>query len=155
MSTGIVALVSVFGFEGIAIAAVMPVAATDLNAISNYAVTFTSFTMASLLGMSFAGLWANKLGLAKVVIFAVATLAIGSLVAGFAPNLAVLTVGRAHYRAFYNFVFRNIMREALMIASFYLLFDAFLDEQATISASIFGHAYYLNKLGGKGLQSLL
>ena len=29
------------------------------------------------------------------------------------------------------------------------------DEQATISASIFGHAYYLNKLGGKGLQSLL
>jgi len=95
LSTGIVALVSVFGFEGIAIAAVMPVAATDLNAISNYAVTFTSFTMASLLGMSFAGLWANKLGLAKVVMFAVATLAIGSLVAGFAPNLAVLTVGRA------------------------------------------------------------
>ena len=95
LSTGIVALVSVFGFEGIAIAAVMPVAATDLNAISNYAVTFTSFTMASLLGMSFAGLWANKLGLAKVVIFAIATLAIGSLVAGFAPNLAVLTIGRS------------------------------------------------------------
>lgn len=95
LSTGIVALVSVFGFEGIAIAAVMPVAASDLNAISNYAVTFTSFTMASLLGMSFAGLWANKLGLAKVVIFAIATLAIGSLVAGFAPNLAVLTVGRS------------------------------------------------------------
>ena len=95
LSIGIVALVSVFGFEGIAIAAVMPVAATDLNAISNYAVTFTSFTMASLLGMSFAGLWANKLGLANVVTFAVATLAFGSLVAGFAPNLAVLTVGRS------------------------------------------------------------
>jgi len=95
LSTGIVALVSVFGFEGIAITAVMPVAAADLNAISNYAVTFTSFTMASLLGMSFAGLWANKLGLAKVVIFAIATLAIGSILAGFAPNLAVLTLGRA------------------------------------------------------------
>lgn len=94
LSIGIVALVSVFGFEGIAIAAVMPVAATDLDAIGNYAITFTSFTMASLLGMSFAGLWANKLGLAKVVIFAVALLAIGSLVAGFAPNLAVLTLGR-------------------------------------------------------------
>lgn len=95
LGTGIVALVSVFGFEGIAIAAVMPVAATDLNAISNYAVTFTSFTMASLVGMSFAGLWANKLGVSKVVIFAITTLAIGSLVAGFAPNLAVLTLGRA------------------------------------------------------------
>ena len=95
LSIGIVALVSVFGFEGIAIGAVMPVAAADLNAISNYAVAFTSFTMASLLGMTFAGLWANKIGLARVVIFAVVALALGSLVAGFAPNLAVLTLGRS------------------------------------------------------------
>jgi MFS family permease len=95
LSIGIVALVSVFGFEGIAIGAVMPVAAADLDAISNYAVAFTSFTMASLLGMTFAGLWANKIGLARVVIFAVVALAFGSMVAGFAPNLAVLTVGRS------------------------------------------------------------
>ena len=95
LSIGIVALVSVFGFEGIAIGAVMPVAAADLNAISNYAVAFTSFTMASLLGMTFAGLWANKIGLARVVVFAVAALALGSIVAGFAPNLAVLTIGRS------------------------------------------------------------
>jgi MFS family permease len=95
LSIGIVALVSVFGFEGIAIAAVMPVAAADLDAIGNYAVAFTSFTMASLLGMTFAGLWANKIGLARVVIFAVAALAFGSMVAGFAPNLAVLTLGRS------------------------------------------------------------
>jgi len=51
--------------------------------------------MASLLGMTFAGLWANKIGLARVVIFAVAALAIGSIVAGFAPNLAGLTLGRS------------------------------------------------------------
>ena len=95
LSVGIVALVSVFGFEGIAIGAVMPVAAADLNAISNYAVAFTSFTMASLLGMTFAGLWANKIGLARVVIFAVVALALGSLVAGFASNLSVLTLGRS------------------------------------------------------------
>lgn len=95
LSIGIVALVSVFGFEGIAIGAVMPVAAADLDAISNYAVAFTSFTMASLLGMTFSGLWANKIGLARVVIFAVAALALGSLIAGFAPNLATLTVGRS------------------------------------------------------------
>ena len=95
LSIGIVALVSVFGFEGIAIGAVMPVAAADLNAISNYAVAFTSFTMASLLGMTFAGLYANKIGLSRVVVFAVVALAMGSIVAGFAPNLAVLTVGRS------------------------------------------------------------
>lgn len=95
LSIGIVALVSVFGFEGIAIGAVMPVAAADLNAISNYAVAFTSFTMASLLGMTFAGLWATKFGLSRSVIFAIFALAIGSLIAGFAPSLAVLTVGRS------------------------------------------------------------
>jgi MFS family permease len=51
--------------------------------------------MASLLGMTFAGLWANKIGLARVVVFAVGALAFGSMIAGFAPNLAILTVGRS------------------------------------------------------------
>ena len=95
LSTGIVALVSVFGFEGIAIGTVMPVAAADLNAISNYSVAFTSFTMASLLGMTIAGLWANHLGLARVAMLAVFFLGFGSVLAGAAPNLTVLVIGRA------------------------------------------------------------
>jgi MFS family permease len=73
----------------------MPVAAADLNAISNYAVAFTSFTMASLLGMTFAGLWSDHIGVKKMVILAIFTLGLGSLIAGFAPNLLVLTIGRS------------------------------------------------------------
>ena len=95
LSTGIVALVSVFGFEGIAIGTVMPVAAADLNAISNYSVAFTSFTMASILGMTIAGLWANHLGLARVAMLAVLFLGVGSIIAGLAQSLPVLTAGRA------------------------------------------------------------
>jgi len=34
LSAGIISLVAVFGFEGIAVSAVLPVAAADLNAIS-------------------------------------------------------------------------------------------------------------------------
>jgi len=95
LSAGIVSLVAVFGFEGIAVSAVMPVAAADLNAISNYAVAFTSFTMASLLGVTFAGLWADHIGVKKIVTLAIITLGIGSLIAGFAPNIHVLTLGRS------------------------------------------------------------
>ena len=95
LSAGIVSLVAVFGFEGIAVSAVMPVAAADLNAISNYAVAFTSFTMASLLGMTFAGLWADHIGVKKIVMLAIFTLGLGSLIAGFAPNLLTLTIGRS------------------------------------------------------------
>ena len=95
LSAGIVSLVAVFGFEGIAVSAVMPVAAADLNAISNYAVAFTSFTMASLLGVTFAGLWADHIGVKKIVTLAIFTLGIGSLIAGFAPNMQVLTLGRS------------------------------------------------------------
>jgi MFS family permease len=95
LSAGIVSLVAVFGFEGIAVSAVMPVAAADLNAISNYAVAFTSFTMASLLGVTFAGLWADHIGVKKIVTLAILILGIGSLIAGFAPNIQVLTLGRS------------------------------------------------------------
>ena len=95
LSAGIVSLVAVFGFEGIAVSAVMPVAAADLSAIRNYAVAFTSFTMASLLGVTFAGLWADHIGVKKIVTLAIITLGIGSLIAGFAPNIHVLTLGRS------------------------------------------------------------
>jgi MFS family permease len=51
--------------------------------------------MASLLGMTIAGLWANHLGLARVAMLAVFFLGLGSILAGAAPNLTVLVIGRA------------------------------------------------------------
>ena len=94
LSAGIIALVSVFGFEGISIATVMPVVAREMNSVGNYSVAFTSYSMAALLGMTFAGIYANRLGLYRVVLFTMGSMAVGSLAAGFAHTMSVFVVGR-------------------------------------------------------------
>ena len=95
LSLGIVSLVSVFAFEGIAVGAIMPVVARELNALSNYAIGFTSFTLMSVLGMVFAGQWATRIGLARVTLVAMVSLALGSLIAGVANSMWMFAAGRA------------------------------------------------------------
>ena len=95
LSLGIVALVSVFGFEGIGAGTIMPIAAKELDAVGQYSVAFTSFTLASVLGMVLATSFAAKFGLARVVTLTMVFLGIGSLIAGSAPSLAVFVLGRA------------------------------------------------------------
>lgn len=95
LSLGIVALVSVFGFEGIGAGTIMPIAAKELNALAQYSVAFTSFTLASVLGMVLATSFAARFGLARVVTLTMLFLGAGSLIAGSAPNLEVFVIGRA------------------------------------------------------------
>ena len=94
LSVGIVALVSVFGFEGIAVGTVMPVVARDLNSLAHYTIGFTSFSMASIAGMAFAGVWVDRVNLYRVVQVTMVTLAIGSLIIGFSHSLPIFVVGR-------------------------------------------------------------
>ena len=94
LSLGIVALVSVFGFEGIAVGTVMPVVARDLNSLAHYTIGFTSFSMASIAGMAFAGVWADRVNLYRVALGTMVTLAIGSIVIGFSHSLPVFVAGR-------------------------------------------------------------
>lgn len=95
LTFGIISLVSVFAFEGIAVGTIMPVVARDLDALSNYAIAFTSFSLTSVLGMVFAGQWATRIGLSKVVMVAMTSLALGSLLAGFATEMWMFATGRA------------------------------------------------------------
>ena len=94
LSLGIVALVSVFGFEGIAVGTVMPVVARDLNSLAHYTIGFTSFSMASIAGMAFAGIWVDRVNLYRVVLVTMMTLTFGSLVIGFSNTLPVFVIGR-------------------------------------------------------------
>ena len=94
LSLGIVALVSVFGFEGIAVGTVMPVVARDLNSLTHYTVGFTAFSMASIAGMAFAGVWVDRVNLYRVVVVTMMTLTLGSLIIGFSNSLSVFVAGR-------------------------------------------------------------
>ena len=94
ISLGIIALVSIFGFEGIAIGSIMPVAVRDLHALSDYSSVFTTFTMASLLGMALAGLYADRIGFDRAVLGTIVFMACGSVLAGTAHALPQLLAGR-------------------------------------------------------------
>lgn len=90
-----VALVTVFAFEGIATATAMPVVAEDLGLLESYTWAFSAYFVASLLAIVVGGLWSDAEGPRRPIIAGGVTLAVGSVVAGLANGLVVLIVGRS------------------------------------------------------------
>jgi len=146
ISLGIIALVSVFGFEGIAIGSIMPVAVRDLHALSDYSSVFTSFTMASLVGMTLAGLWADRIGFDRAVLVTIVLLAIGSLLAGTAHALAQLLVGR---------VFQGLGLGTDLVTMYVLVARAYPEELRPKALGMLAGAWVVPGLLGPGLAGLL
>ncbi len=94
VTLGIVALTSLVAFEALAVATAMPAAAADLQGHSYYAVAFAGTLAASLVGIVIAGERNDVRGPVGVLGAAVTTLVAGLLIAGFAPSMAWLIVGR-------------------------------------------------------------
>lgn len=94
ITIGIVLLMSMAAFESIAVATAMPVIAQALNALDGYTWAFTGFIVASIPGMVTAGVWSDARGPRVPVISGAVAFAIGSIVSGAAPSLAVLVAGR-------------------------------------------------------------
>ena len=82
-------------FEGIATATVMPALAADLDALADYAWAFNAYILSSLIGMVVAGHIGDARGPRIPLIVGVATFATGAVIAGLAPSLALLILGRA------------------------------------------------------------
>jgi MFS family permease len=92
---GVVGVVVAVAFEAIAVATAMPVAARDLGGLRAYGLAFSVFLTTSLLGMVVAGEVADRRGPVRPFLAAALVFAIGLLVAGVAPSMAVLVVARA------------------------------------------------------------
>jgi MFS family permease len=94
-SLGAIALISMLAFEAIAIATAMPAVAAALGGLSLYALAFGALLATSLLGMALAGEWCDKRGAYSAAAAGLAAFLLGLLLAGFAPNMALLVLGRA------------------------------------------------------------
>jgi MFS family permease len=90
-----VALVTLTAFEELAVSTAMPVAATALGGVREYALAFSLFITTSLLGTVLAGGWADARGPRGPLIAGLATFIVGLLLCGIAPDFAVLLAGRA------------------------------------------------------------
>src|SRR5262245_23373497 len=95
MTVGLVLSVTLIAFEGLAIATVMPDVSRDLNGLSLYGWAFSAFFLTSLIGVVFAGREADRQGLAFPYLGGLLLFSLGLLVAGLAPTMAVVVLGRA------------------------------------------------------------
>src|SRR5690606_10441909 len=94
LSTGMIVLVALFVFETLGVATAMPAVATALDGLSLYALAFAGAMAASVVGMAVAGSMADTHGPRAPLRQGVAWFVIGLVVAGLAPTMWVLLLGR-------------------------------------------------------------
>ncbi len=92
---GAIALISMLAFESIAVATAMPAVAEALNGLPYYALAFGATLATSVLGMTAAGQLCDKRGPYRAALAGLAAFLVGLLLAGFAPSMPVLVLGRA------------------------------------------------------------
>ncbi|GAA5074207.1 MFS transporter [Lysobacter panacisoli] len=94
VTIGAIALVGLGAFEALAVATAMPTIAQALDGLPLYALAFGATLAASVVGMVLAGRWADLRGPAPALRHGIGWFCVGLLVAGFAPSMQVLLLGR-------------------------------------------------------------
>ncbi len=94
LTIGIVALVLLVAFEGMAVGTAMPVAVKDLNGLAFYAWGFSGFMTASMFATVISGELCDRLGPRIPFIVGTLLFGVGLLVAGAAPTMVLFVLGR-------------------------------------------------------------
>jgi MFS family permease len=93
MTVGLVVTITLFASEALAVATVMPKVADDLGR-GGYGAAFSAFFLGSMVGVLLGGPSADRWGPARPFAVAATSFAVGLLVSGTAPVMAVLVAGR-------------------------------------------------------------
>jgi len=91
---GTFALVFLSAFENLAVTTVMPTISRELDGASLYALAFAGPLAAGIVGMVVGGNWSDRNGPKPAMYASVLLFVVGLLVAGTAPAMWVLVVGR-------------------------------------------------------------
>ncbi len=94
LTLGLVLSVTFVASEALAVITVMPLVAHDLHGLALYGWVFSTFQLASLVGIVAAGRDADRHGPARPYVAGLALFSAGLLVAGLAPSMGVLVAGR-------------------------------------------------------------
>ncbi|MGY0558560.1 MFS transporter [Lysobacter sp. A421] len=94
LTLGAVSLVALYAFEALAVATAMPVVAQALDGLSLYAMAFAGTLAAAVVGMVASGPWADRSGPRAPLKHGIVWFGIGLVIAGLAPTMWVLLVGR-------------------------------------------------------------
>jgi len=95
LTIGLVLAVTFVAFEALAIATILPVVGRHLGDLRLYGWVFSAFLLASLIGIVLAGTLADRMPLGRPMLAGLALFALGLVIGGTAPDMAVLVAGRA------------------------------------------------------------
>jgi MFS family permease len=95
LTVGLVLAITLVAFEALAIATILPVVGRQLGDLRLYGWVFSAFLLASLIGIVVAGTLADRVPLWRPMLAGLALFALGLVVGGTAPDMAVLVAGRA------------------------------------------------------------
>jgi MFS family permease len=95
LTAGLVLAVTLVAFEALAIATILPVVGRHLGDLRLYGWVFSAFLLASLIGIVVAGTLADRVPLGRPMLAGLALFALGLVIGGTAPDMAVLVAGRA------------------------------------------------------------
>jgi MFS family permease len=95
LTVGLVLAITFVAFEALAIATILPVVGRHLGDLRLYGWVFSAFLLASLIGIVVAGTLADRVPLWRPMLAGLALFALGLVVGGTAPDMAVLVAGRA------------------------------------------------------------
>ena len=94
LTAALVLTITLVAFESLAVATVMPVVSDELGGLGLYGWVFSGFFLGSLLGTVLAGSAADRRGTRLPFAGGLSLFAVGLVVGGTAPTMAVLVAGR-------------------------------------------------------------
>jgi MFS family permease len=94
LTIGLVLTVVGAAFEALAVATTLPATIRELGGLSLYGWAFSAFMLTNLIGITVAGTEADRRGPAAPYVVGIGLFVLGLLVAGLAPSMAIVILGR-------------------------------------------------------------
>ncbi|NDL60266.1 MFS transporter [Phytoactinopolyspora mesophila] len=94
VTVGAVSLVTLMAYQSLAVTTAMPAVAEAIGGLNLYGLAFGAPLATSLIGMAFSGGWTDARGPARPLLAGSALFAAGIVIAGLAPSMAMVAVGR-------------------------------------------------------------
>ena len=141
-----VSLITLVAFENLAVSAALPAVSAELDGLQLYPVAAGAPLAAQLAATALAGAWADARGPKPVLLLGLVLFPLGLLVAGTAPSMGMLALGRGVQG----------LGGGLLIVPLYVLVGAIVPEDRRPGFfAWFSAAWVLPALGGPGLTGLI